>query len=84
MAVTADKCELWANGKWQVVGIDDVVEKWSERRIRCIECHGAVRAHRQGSDGHPAHFEHTSAHSGCSLCPGHWDGNQRPHPKKLT
>lgn len=69
MAVTADTCELWANGTWQVVSVDDVLAKWAERKLRCIECHGAVRAHKASVDGvSPAHFEHREAHAGCSLC----------------
>lgn len=84
MAVNADKCELWAKGEWLEVDIDDVLKMWTTRRMRCIECHGAVEAHREEADGHPAHFEHILAHSGCPLCPDHFDGNKRPHPDKLT
>jgi len=86
MAVTADKCELWANEKWQVVTIDDVLAKWTERKLRCIECRGAVRAHKAGPDGTPpAHFEHRDAHSGCSLCYVYVAGSpQTRHPRALS
>jgi uncharacterized protein with PIN domain len=69
VAVTSDTCELWANGVWQVVSVEDVLAKWTERKLRCVECKGAVRAHKQSADGvSPAHFEHREAHMGCSLC----------------
>lgn len=85
MAVAADKCELLANKDWLTVSVEEVLAKWTDRKLRCIECHGAVRAHKAGPEGQPpAHFEHRDAHAGCSLCHIYKDGSQiSPHPKAL-
>lgn len=86
MAVTADRCELWASGTWQNVSVEDVLEKWTERKLRCVECKGAVRAHRAGPEGMPpAHFEHRQAHRGCSLCHVNTPGDRLSmHPKAMA
>lgn len=85
MAVAADRCELFANKTWLTVSVEDVLEKWTDRRLRCIECHGAVKAHKAGPDDiPPAHFEHRDAHVGCSLCHVYKVGSPTsPHPKAL-
>lgn len=50
--------------------------------LRCIECHGPVKPHKQGINGMRAHFEHLVGHPGCSLGT-YFDGHKRPHPDAL-
>ncbi len=80
----SEVCELYANKTWHQIGIEDALEKYAERDLRCPECLGAVRAHKASQDGTmQAHFEHKVGHKGCSL--GHYfDGNPTRHPKPLT
>ncbi len=79
----ADTCELWANKVWTPVDVASVLTKYTGRKLRCRECHGAVRAHSAGKDGMRPHFEHLVGHSGCSL--GHYfDGTQTRHHKALS
>ncbi|BAR47055.1 hypothetical protein Maq22A_c27745 [Methylobacterium aquaticum] len=85
MAEDADTCELWANRVWTSIDLSRALTMPSGRRMRCRECHGAVRAHKVGRDGMRAHFEHLIGHPGCSI--GHYfrDGTpQTRHPKALT
>lgn len=79
----ADTCELWANKTWTQVDVASVLTKYTGRKLRCRECHGAVRAHSAGKDGMRPHFEHLIGHSGCSL--GHYfNGTQTRHHKALS
>ena len=72
--------ELWTRSSWVSITIDEAVSLHKERRLRCPECYGRVRPHREGVNAMKAHFEHYEAHPGCSL--GHcFDGNRRPHRK---
>jgi hypothetical protein len=41
-----------------------------ERQRRCIECHEPVRAHKTGTTGQSAHFEHLKKNPRCSLSGG--------------
>ena len=83
MAARSTDCELWANGCWQPIEIDLAVKMPKSRRMRCPECGGQVRAHRVGSSGQDAHFEHLERHKGCSRgdC---FDGAKRPHHRPLN
>jgi hypothetical protein len=77
-------CEIRKpGGGWKAITVDVALEQ-RETEKRCVECHGAVRAHKTGGHGVPAaHFEHRMKHEGCSL--GHaFDGKRRPHPSALT
>jgi hypothetical protein len=38
--------------------------------FRCQECGERVRAHKKGTTGQEAHFEHLSANPGCKLSEG--------------
>lgn len=76
-------CEAWSNGKWQPVSIDEVIATTQRQLLRCIECGGAVRAHREGTTGQVAHFEHRHAHHGCSLG-SKFTGVKSAHPQPLV
>ncbi|SDP77307.1 hypothetical protein SAMN05428967_3366 [Phyllobacterium sp. YR620] len=82
MAVGATECELWANRAWVAVTIEDVLSKFNGRIMRCMECHGSVRPHKEGVNGSVAHFEHKDAHRGCSFSIS-FDGTRRVHPKPV-
>lgn len=75
--------ELHANRTWNPISIAVALSMPRSRRMRCPECHGRVRAHREGTTGQRAHMEHYERHTGCSRgdC---FDGNSRPHPRALT
>ena len=36
------------------------------RRFRCVQCGERVRAHKKGTTGQAAHFEHMSANPRCA------------------
>jgi hypothetical protein len=76
-------CELYANQTWNSIGISDALRMPRSRMMRCPECHGRVRAHRQGTTGQREHFEHYERHKGCSRgdC---FDGNLRKHFAALS
>ncbi len=77
------ECELWANNRWNVISIDLGRRLPPERRMRCPECHGRVRFHKEGKNGETAHFEHSERNAGCSKgdC---FDGTPRRHRRPLT
>ena len=81
--VLATQCELAANKKWVVISVEDALQKFSGRRLRCTHCHGAVRPHREGKNGEAAHFEHVHAFHGCAQSHS-WDyRTEAEHPKAL-
>lgn len=85
MAILATRCELWANNKWNTISIEDALEKFPQRKLRCTHCQGQVRPHRQGKNGEAAHFEHVHAFPGCSQSHS-WDHRpeaEAQHPKAL-
>lgn len=74
--------EIFAHGSWEPIDIDTALKMPRTRQMRCPECKGRVRAHKEGSNGQQAHVEHSIGHAGCSL--GHYfNGRQTPHPKAL-
>lgn len=75
--------EIWAKGAWQPIDIGLAVRMPSSRIMRCLECGGRVRAHREGSNGQRPHMEHYERHKGCSRgdC---FDGSSRPHHRQQT
>ena len=83
MSEDVDTCDLWANKTWNTITIDRALTMPSGRRMRCRECHGAVRAHKVGKDGMRPHFEHLIGHKGCSLGI-YYIGTRTPHPKALS
>ena len=64
--VLATECEVWRGSQWEKVDIVSALPIRSEYLMRCCECKGRVRAHREGINGMRAHFEHRIVHSGCS------------------
>lgn len=81
-AEATELCELWLKGEWEPITLERALTLDPSRRKRCIECGGQVQAHKLGTTGQRAHFEHKRAHKGCSLgdC---FDGAPRLHPKAL-
>jgi hypothetical protein len=75
------KAELWALDQWVVIDTDFGRKMAPRRRIRCPECHGAVRFH-EGSKSDPAHFEHVEENPGCSLG-DRFDGTRRVHGRPM-
>lgn len=82
MARSTD-CELWANKRWELIDIELAVRMPKGRFMRCVECHGRVRAHALGKTGQAAHFEHFERHKGCSRgdC---FDGDPRMHHRTMA
>jgi hypothetical protein len=66
---------------WDSMSIDDMLAR-GRGEMRCPECRGRVRAHKSGTTGQGAHFEHREGHKGCSLGSS-FDGTKRPHPNPL-
>jgi len=85
MARSTD-CEVHDSpDEWSVISVPEAIDRREKRilrSIRCVECHGKVRAHKAGDWG-GAHFEHIVGHKGCSLgnC---YDGNRRLHPHAVS
>ena len=73
------EAELWANKRWVLIPIAEGV-KYAERRLRCPECHGAVRPFQSVKIA--SHYEHGERNPGCSKgdC---FDGTPKPHRKAL-
>lgn len=71
-------CEVRLKGTWTPIDLDAALRLAKSRVLRCIECQGRVRAHKEGVDGQKAHMEHEHRHKGCSRgdC---FDGESRPH-----
>ncbi|WP_146606155.1 hypothetical protein [Mesorhizobium kowhaii] len=80
-----DFCEMESGiGVWAPIEVYQALELNPDRRKRCPECHGAVRAHREGNNGMRAHFEHIEGHDGCSLKPRTFSGTKSMHPDALS
>jgi hypothetical protein len=58
-----------ATDGWRVMTIDEAVLT-REQQGRCIECHEPLRAHKTGTTGQAAHFEHLKSNPRCSLSGG--------------
>ena len=84
MSKRADECEM-RDGRegWTIIPISLALKLRGED-MRCPECHGRMRPHREYSDGARAHFEHQTAHSGCSTKPKTFVGTQSLHPEALV
>ena len=80
-------CEIsYGDGIWDEISIDVALKirdsGATNFTIRCQECHGQVRAHKEGAGG--AHFEHLQGHAGCSKG-NYYDGQgSRLHPSAIT
>jgi hypothetical protein len=70
-------------GQWVGIDIETVLKQPRSRVMRSPECHGHVRAHREGATGQKAHTEHQERNAGCSRgdC---FDGQPRRHPHALA
>lgn len=77
-------CHHDSNGGWVTLQIEAAVQYEQRERMRCPECWGPVRAHREGRSGTPcAHFEHLRAHKGCRYS-YIYNGKRTRHPDALT
>ena len=84
MAVGATIAQMKVRDTWIDISVEDALHRFdSSRTKRCLECHGQVRAHAEGSNGNPAHFEHLQAHAGCSKSMA-FGGVASMHPKPLS
>jgi hypothetical protein len=78
-----DICEVRSGKGWTSLNVAAVLDLPFKPALRCPECHGPVRAHKQANNGMRAHFEHLTLHTGCSRG-SNFDGRKRPHPDALT
>lgn len=56
--------ELYANQEWIPVELELALKMPRSRRMRCPECHGRVRVHKEGSDGQRLTWSITNATAG--------------------
>ena len=83
MNSASDTCEVKVKEIWITRTIDQALTLHKERVLRCPECYGQVRAHKEGAGGMArAHFEHVTGHEGCSRGI-YFKGNKSPHPRSL-
>ena len=52
--------------------------------MRCHECHGRVVPMKKYNTGAKAHFEHQTAHKGCSTKERTFCGTKTIHPNALA
>jgi hypothetical protein len=64
-----EDCEIEENGRWQHIGIGAALARTRTVFLRCPECKERVSAHKAGTTGQRAHFEHRrgQTHITCSL-----------------
>ena len=62
-------CEVKRQIGWRIMTIDEALLT-REPQGRCVECHEPVRAHKTGTTGQAAHFEHLKSNRLCSLSGG--------------
>ncbi|WP_010140445.1 hypothetical protein [Oceanicola sp. S124] len=68
---------------WELRSIDEILGMDPRPTLRCPQCHGQFRAHKAGTTGQRAHFEHRKGHAGCPLKPGTFNGTPSRHPEAL-
>lgn len=68
-------CGIRRGGDWQALTIAEALDD-RKGDMRCPECHGRVQAHKEGTTGQRAHFEHKRANVACSFSSS-WDGKSR-------
>lgn len=73
-----DSCEIRTADGWERVSVADALSRRGES-MRCPACHGPVRAHKEGTTGQRAHFEHLRSHDGCRLKQS-FSGTDSRHP----
>jgi hypothetical protein len=75
-------CEVQSGSGWKKVDIEYGLAHKGES-MRCLECHGRVVPMKQYSTGAKAHFEHVTAHKGCSTQERTFSGDKSLHPQAL-
>ena len=78
VASEVDTCEIMTDDGWALIDVDEALGLCGAM-LRCPACHGRVRAHRAGTTGQRAHFEHLQRHDGCPLKNG-YSGVSSEHP----
>jgi hypothetical protein len=75
-------CEIPDGEGWKEVSVEGAIGMPRTVEKRCPECHGPVRAHKEGANGASPHIEHRQRHKGCSRgdC---FNGHQSPHPHAI-
>lgn len=81
--VLAAECYVWRGDVWEKIDIAEALPIRSEFLMRCCECHGRVRAHKEANNGMRAHFEHRRAHEGCRLSTK-YSGTDSLHPDAVS
>ncbi|PZR81630.1 MAG: hypothetical protein DI537_37940 [Stutzerimonas stutzeri] len=75
--------QVFASGSWHGVSTDVALTLAKSRTMRCEDCDGAVRMHRE-SDIARAHAEHLERHDGCPRSDEWRKGpkvrSRHPHP----
>jgi hypothetical protein len=84
----AIELQVFANGAWHGVSTDVALTLAKTRTMRCEDCDGAVRMHREsrGKIHIPAHAEHLARHEGCPRSDEWKKGPQvrSRHPQALS
>jgi hypothetical protein len=75
-------CEVRDGSKWTAIDIQEGLARRGED-MRCHECHGRVVPMKEYSTGSKAHFEHVTAHRGCSTKERTFSGARSIHPDAL-
>jgi hypothetical protein len=79
-----DACEIKGrDGEWQRISIEAALGMDRFALMRCPSCHGRLSAHKLGTTGQRAHFEHWIMHPGCPLKAGTYCGTPSQHPEPL-
>jgi hypothetical protein len=81
-----EECEVRTGKSWETIGISEALERRDDGKkedMRCGECHGQLIPHKKYSTGARAHFEHLSAHPGCSTKERTFSGVKSTHPTPL-
>jgi hypothetical protein len=78
-----DLAEIENNDGWTTISIVEALCQPRSRRLRCLGCGGQLRAHKEGTTGQRAHFEHYERHDGCPRV-NYFGDKPRPHPRSLS
>jgi hypothetical protein len=78
-----DKCDIRSGKTWETIGIAEALERRGED-MRCGECYGRFVPHKKYKTGARAHFEHLTAHAGCSTKEKTFTGIKFKHPDPLS
>lgn len=83
--LTATDAEVYGtDGVWRKLHVSTILSTSAKRRLRCVECKGAIRAHNASKDGkHGAHIEHKVRWAGCKRCDAYDGGSPRLNPNPV-